>query len=499
MSERRRVTWQALVGALLIMVLTACETGRPPVPPPSATEVPRAFTVGTTDAITATDPAAITDAASSTVAYNVFQRLTTVAPDSQAAKVDAARECKFDAPTVYVCTLLEGLVFHNGHALTSSDVQFSIERALRLDVAGTSTSLLSSLRRIETPDPLTVRFILSRVDTQFVWGLASPAASIVDEELYDPDAIRPVGESIIGSGPFRVSFHDPEQLQLARNPTYKGRSGAGVDGLVLRHFATSAELESAMLEHDVDVVWRGLGAAAVTRLQRQVEASDQDLTETGFAQVVLPGARVHQLMWRPESPNRQNEALRKVVAFALQEDRISESLLPDGIPGRVPTFPVGVTGATPSPSPQRIQLSLAYDPTAPDAADRANQLRSRLENTGLSVRLVQATPARTAEADLLLLDRKAWTSAAIAWLQPYLDDPVQPGPVTTELNKVRSSADPAVVDPALAAIQEYAAEDLVVLPMTQTDEVVFVAQGWLMDPTLLAPGHQLALWGLRRA
>ena len=87
------------------------------------------------------------------LALNVFQRLMTADPGESVLKPDAARDCVFTSPTTYTCTLNEELAFHNGHPLTSSDVKFSIERATRLNVAGSSASLLSSLRRIETPDP----------------------------------------------------------------------------------------------------------------------------------------------------------------------------------------------------------------------------------------------------------------------------------------------------------------------------------------------------------
>ena len=66
-------------------------------------------------------------------------------------KPDAARDCLFTSATTYTCTLNKKLFFHNGHQLTSSDVKFSIERATRLNVAGSSASLLSSLRKIDTP------------------------------------------------------------------------------------------------------------------------------------------------------------------------------------------------------------------------------------------------------------------------------------------------------------------------------------------------------------
>ena len=49
---------------------------------------------------------------------------------------------------------------------------------------------------------MTVRFLLSRVDTQFGWALASPAASIVDEEVYDADQLQ-AAERARSSAPAR--------------------------------------------------------------------------------------------------------------------------------------------------------------------------------------------------------------------------------------------------------------------------------------------------------
>ena len=48
---------------------------------------------------------------------------------------------------------------------------------------------------------MTVRFVLSRPDTQFGWALASPAASIVDEQVYDADEVR--GPTSRSSAPAR--------------------------------------------------------------------------------------------------------------------------------------------------------------------------------------------------------------------------------------------------------------------------------------------------------
>lgn len=493
--------WRLLPLLTVVAVaLSGCVPGPAPVNEPSSgTSSTRSFTVGTTDRITVTDPAGMVDAASAVVAYNVFQRLMTTTPDDgRAPEPDAARECRFASPTRFTCTLQEGLKFHNGHDLTSSDVKFSIERALRLNVAGSSVSMLSSLRRIETPDDVTVDFILSRTDTQFGFGLAAPAASIVDEEVYDPDSLRPAGESMVGSGPFQVSFFNDEELQLAPTRNYKGRFAPQVDGLVLQVYPDSAALEEAMQNHEVDVVWRGLSTSAVTRLSNQISQNDSKRTDLGYQEVELPGARVRELWWNPASPHRDSAAMRKAVAAALQEYRVLASLVPPEVFGHTPSFDTGA-GAKPRITwKQRVHLSLAYDPTAPDAADQANQIRSRLESTGgWSVRLVRATPVESVDADLRLVDFTPWTPTPMAWLQPYLDQAVQQDEVTDAERTVRDNGDPSKAEPALKELQKLAAEDLVVLPINQTNETFFVAEGWAAAPDRLAPSWQLGLWGFK--
>ena len=415
-SRLRRI---AVLG-LLALALAGCRTtGESPTPTPGST--PRPFTVMSTDRIRVTDPAAITDTASAMLSLNVFQRLMTADPGQSVLKPDAARDCLFTSSTSYTCTLNEDLAFHNGHHLTSSDVKFSIERAARLNVPGSSNSLMSSLRRIETPDDKTIRFVLSRVDTQFGWALASPTASIVDEESYDADQIQSAKAPIVGSGPFQVVKFADDQLHLSRYAKYVGRNPAGIPELVYRTVTDSATIEDAMTKGVVDVVWRGLDAAAVTRLSQQVEQSPEHQTAGGFHETALTGTRVLQLQWSPSSPMRANRGLRQAIAAALQGDRTSDSIVPGGVPGHLATFPLGGKVKPKVTWKNRINLTLGYDPSMPNGQDNATQIRTRLENTGgLSVQLRPGEP----NTDLTLVDRKAWTATAIAWLQPYLDAPL---------------------------------------------------------------------------
>jgi peptide/nickel transport system substrate-binding protein len=492
---RRRVASVALVTVLLS--LTSCRIGgsEGPTPTPSGPP-PRPFTVMSTDPIRVTDPAAITDSASSIVSLNVFQRLMTADPGQSVLKPDAARDCLFTSATTYSCTLNAKLTFHNGHPLTSSDVKFSIQRATRLNVPGSSAPQLSSLRRIETPDETTVRFLLSRPDTQFGWALASPAASIVDEEIYPQDDIRPPTESIIGSGPFAVAHRDDHSLLLARHGTYVGRNPAQMLSLEYVSVADSGTIEDAMAHGKVDVVWRGLNAAAITRFEQQLRTNADGVTADGFSERSYLGARVLELAWNPASPARLNKPLRQAIATALQGDRTLDSIVPAGIPGHVTSFPLGGNSNPKITWKNRVPLTLSYERASPNALDTATQIRTRLENSGgLSVQLKPDAPA----ADLWLLDRKAWTSTALAWLQPYVDAPLPTaaGTINTIVSEFRSATDDATAKQLLGALQKQAAVDLVLLPISQSEEYLYARSGVTISDTGFGPGWQLGLFGIR--
>jgi peptide/nickel transport system substrate-binding protein len=488
----------------MLLVATGCtQKSEAPSPSPGSTSTPRPFTVMTTDRITTADPAAATDQGSMILVQNVFQRLimsrpgvSEVAPGIWAYKPDLAQECSYTSKTVFTCTMNEKSKFANGDPVTSADVKFSIERAIRLDVAGSSASaLVESLSRIEAPDPRTVRFVLRRYDRQFGWALASPAASVVDRKIYSPDDLQGSDSPIVGSGPFKVTGFEKNKLTLSRFDEYVGQTPAKLSSLQVLTEPDSATIEDAMNTHMTDLVWRGLSSAALSRLSNQIQTSPNKTTSSGFSQLVLAGAQVRQLRWNPVSRYRANEDLRQVIAGALQEDRTIDSVVPPQIPGHRTSFPVGGRSKAKITWSKRIPLTLGFDPTIPDGADVANQLRTRLEDTGaITVRLRSGD----ADTDLLLEDRKAWTPTAIAWLQPMLDDPLKSSATTINraASQARSADAPDAMDSALGTLQAQAAKDDVLLPLTQRDEYLYVRQGAQMALTSFGPGWQLGLWGI---
>jgi len=491
-------SWRLAVVALTVVLFGAsgCVTTSAVIPSPSsATATPRDFTVATTERPRALDPVAVTDSMSTTMVEALFQRLFTLDQGKSVSRPDAATECIFVSPLKFRCTLKPNLKFTNGHSLTSSDVKFSIARALRLGVAGSSAHQLQALSTMDTPDSLTIDFNLAWPDNQFLVALSEPAASIVDEEVYDPDAIRAVTELPVGSGPYWVSAFFKDKIYLRALIGYSGYTPAASDFVVLQFFADSAALEEAMKNGQVDVVWRGLNAAALKRLNDQISASKDKLTDSGFRRETAAGQRVHLLRWSDTSPYRLDAGLRTAISAALQDDRTLDSIIPKGIEGHITAFKLGGIASYPPLVGERPRLTLSYDSQVTGDLEMARAQRDLIEaSVGVSVQVVADTPT----ADLVLYNYKAWNVTPIAWLQPYRSAAL-PGSADkiTSLEKLyRTTSDQATRDSALSELQSQAAVDAVVLPVSQEDDDMFLASAVKTHEPLYGPGYQLALWAL---
>ena len=486
-----------LAAAIALMVVAGCTSPVEPIPTftPSPSPTPREFTVSTSGPFGTADPALAKADTEVLIATSVYQRLMYVQTDTGELKPDAATDCYFSSETVYECTLPEGLRFHNGEPLTASDVRFSIQRSLRLDIAGTAVSLLEALVRISVPDTQTIRFHLAYPDNKFGYALASVATSIIDETTFDPDGGLPLDQLPIGSGPYQVSEIDADQVVFDRYPDYVGPVPGTIERIRLERLADSVAAETASAEGTTDVVWRTLDPAAVERLVAEMAASPERTTAQGFSRWSLPGTRVTRLAWSADSGHRANATLRAGVALALQPDRTLASLLPVGVEGQLASFEVGGRPELPEIEGKRIRLTLGYQPSAPGHDTLASLLRGRIEELDrVSVRLVTS-----GEADLVLTDFPAWVPTPSAWLQLYLDGPL-PGSADklAELSeRARTTTGDARLV-ALAELQKQAAADATVLPVSQGQGILMLGRGVRLTWLPFGSAGQLGLWGLQR-
>ncbi len=484
-----------LAAVALVAVLAGC-TITTPSPGPTSTATARPFTVVLTGKVRTLDPAVATSEVDSILVTSIYQRLMQVPSGSTGElKPDAASDCVFVSRLVYECTLPDSLYFANGDVLDSGDVKFSIQRALRVNTSGTSVGLLSSLSRIETPDTHTVRFVLSRPDNQFGYALAGQAASIVDSQTFDPDTPLALDAVPNGSGPYQLTeAAAADGATLTKYARYVGPNTGQLDQVAVSVVPDSAAAEAAIADGKVDVAWECLDSAAQQRIDNEI-ASKGGATASGFTRVAMPGVKVTRLYWHTGSKHRVDTALRQGVAKALQADRTLDSIIPQGVAEQVKAFPVGGRPSLPTLKASRIHLTLGYDSSDPGQADVARMLRDRIEELdGVSVRVVEG-----ADADLVLTSRPAWVNNALGWLQLYLDAPLASSKVKLTMlsDHVRTaSGDARLAD--LSELQQQAATDVTVLPVSQGPALLLVGRGAKIAPGGYGTGQQLGLWGVGR-
>ncbi|PZQ94592.1 MAG: 4-phytase [Cereibacter sphaeroides] len=117
----------------------------------------------------------------------------------------------------WVFHLKPGVKFHNGKAFTSRDVAKFIEMFRKTENA----YMVDAIGSVETPDDLTVKFVMKHPDPNTLYNFSSSFMGIPD-----PDAVEAAGEDYgiteaVGTGPFKLeSFTLGQETVIVRNDDY---------------------------------------------------------------------------------------------------------------------------------------------------------------------------------------------------------------------------------------------------------------------------------------
>ena len=103
---------------------------------------------GTTDKVTALDPAGSYDNGSFMVMNQVYSFLLNSKPGSADPVPDLAESASFTKPTEFTVKLKSGLKWANGHTLDSKDVKFSFDRQMKINDPAGPASLLGNIDSI---------------------------------------------------------------------------------------------------------------------------------------------------------------------------------------------------------------------------------------------------------------------------------------------------------------------------------------------------------------
>ncbi|MCH0539460.1 ABC transporter substrate-binding protein [Streptomyces sp. MUM 203J] len=297
--------------------------------------------VGMSEMVATTDPASGYDPGSWLLFNNVFQSLLSFPKGGTEPQPEAAEACDFDKgkSTVYSCTLRDGLKFSNGNPLTSEDVKFSFERALKIDDENGPAPLLSTIDSIDTPDEKTVVFTLKVPDATFPSKIASGAGSIVDHREYEGDALRTDGKAV-GSGPYKLESFSPDKAVFDVNPDYQGTAKVNNGGVTLKLYQDDRKaLADALLNGDVDVAYRGLAAADIKELNGSPTAGKKGIEVREGS-----SAEVQHLVFNMKDPVIGKLGVRQAIAYLVDRNALVQDVYQSTATPLYSIVPAGILG-----------------------------------------------------------------------------------------------------------------------------------------------------------
>ncbi len=442
MNPKRKTLAVVAVGALLTS-LAACGGGDDDGDSGNkggATGTP--WILGTTESITAMDPAGSYDIGSWNMQYNIFEQLVTIPANGDTPEGDAAKSCEYDNPQTVTCTLRDGLKFSNGNDLTSSDVAYSFKRNIEIADPNGSSVLLGAISNgdekapaladgaIETPDDTTVVFHLNQPDLTFIKVLTTGTASIVDEETFPADKLL-ADDQVVGSGPFKLSQYKPgEQAVLEANTDYDGPRAAQSSQVFVKYYSDPAPLKTDIENGGVDVAWRTLSPTDLTSLE-----------EGGKVDVIQgQGSEFRYWVWQLENDVAKDKATRQAVAQIIDRDAIAKnaydgtvtpaySIVPPGFGGQKDSFQEKYGDPDVDAAKKLlddagiktpVSLTLGYTPThyGPNTVDEATELADQLDSSGLFK--VKTEDAEWEEYQTLY-KQGAYDLFILGWYPDFLD------------------------------------------------------------------------------
>jgi peptide/nickel transport system substrate-binding protein len=196
------------------------------------------------------DPTAGAAAAIDEVVYaNLFEGLTRIDENGAVKPALAESWTISDDGLTYSFKLHGGVTFHDGTAMDSADVKFSLDRARAVDSTNAQKGLFDSIASVETPDTQTVLVKLSRPEGLFLWNMGWGDAVIVAPESAGTNKSHPVG-----TGPFRfVEWRKADSVTLERWDGYRGKKPA-LKTVTFKFVSDPSAQVAGLMAGDIDAI-----------------------------------------------------------------------------------------------------------------------------------------------------------------------------------------------------------------------------------------------------
>jgi len=176
---------------------------------------------------TSLDPGIVQDGDTLDLLQQVYEGLVTWGENNEVVPALAESWEVKDGGKVYAFKLKSGVKFHNGREVTADDVKWSIERACDpvlksttadaylSDVIGVTDKVngrADEVAGVKVTAPDMVEFHLKQPTPYFLGKLTYLVSAVLPKESVPVDSEINELKEVVGSGPFKMSSFDPEQL-----------------------------------------------------------------------------------------------------------------------------------------------------------------------------------------------------------------------------------------------------------------------------------------------
>ncbi|MCF3140239.1 ABC transporter substrate-binding protein [Paenarthrobacter sp. AR 02] len=509
----------ALAG-ISAFALTAC-TGPSGGGSSSAPAAGGPIAYGTTDKVTSLDPAGSYDNGSFMVMNQVYSFLLNSKPGSAEPVPDLAESASFTSPSEYTVKLKSGLKWANGHTLDSKDVKFSFDRQVAINDPAGPASLLTNIQSVSAPDATTVVFKLKNANDQtFSQILSSPAAPIVDDEVFPADKILSDDEIIKANafyGQYTIdSYKKNELVSFKAFADYKGVLGKPAnDAATIKYYASPTNLKLEIQQGAIDVAFRSLSATDIDDLRKDSKVK----VLTG------PGGEIRYITFNfdtmpfgtkaTDADPAKALAVRQAIANLVDRQAIADQVykgtylplysnVPNGFMGANESFKDAYGDAgkpsldkakkvlTDAGITEPVSLNLQYNPDhyGGSSGDEYAMVKEQLEKSGLFKVNLQSTEwvtySKASRADEYPLFQFGWFpdfSDADNYLTPFfpeggfLKNHYNNATVNDLIAKQLTEADKTKRESDIKDVQNALAKDISTLPLLQGAQVAVVGSG----------------------
>jgi len=218
-------------------------------------------------------------------------------------------------PTTEEYKLRPNVKFSNGDPFTSADVRYTVEWIKNPANKSAQTVYVRDIDRVETPDPLTVRFI-SKVPTAIPPGQTNPIY-IVDSKYFQEKGNAYASQHPIGTGAYVLTEwrRDDATIMDANPGWWNGKPH--IDRVIFKPIADAATRVAALKTGQVDLITNvpPQNAASIEEGRTTKLASARSLRQVFFAfNVNDPGPQ-------------QKRLVRQALNYAVNVDAIIKTVM----------------------------------------------------------------------------------------------------------------------------------------------------------------------------